>query len=153
MKLEKTFKSLCSPARFYLGVSVFLVILILIQNLLNADSQELCVGVYKCDIPHIGLFFIIKLLYIAFWTCILNVLCAYGLKTLSWFLVLVPFLLFAIVLALIIFESVKSKRARMAQEQSKQKQSNQEPSNQEPSNQQYSALVQPVQRPTGYNLL
>jgi len=96
MKLDKTFKSLCSPARFYLGISVFFILLLLVQNLFNANSKELCVGMYKCDIYHIVLFFLGKILYVAFWTWILNTLCKYGLKSISWFIVLIPFLLFAI---------------------------------------------------------
>ena len=120
MKLEKTFKSLCEPARFYLGVSVFFVLLILVQNLFNGDPQELCVGSYKCDIPHVGLFFLIKLLYVAFWTWLLNLLCVYGLKSLSWFLVLIPFLVFAIMLAFIIYIDIEGKKVNMAMQKQKQ---------------------------------
>jgi hypothetical protein len=103
MKLDKSLKALCDPARFYLGISIFVIVFLLVQNLLNGDSSKLCVGVYKCDTSHIVLFFIVKILYIAFWTWLLNLLCQYGLKTLSWFLVLIPFLLFAVILSVYLY--------------------------------------------------
>ena len=103
MKLNKTLKSLCAPARFYLAVSVFFIVLLLVQNLVNGNSSELCVGVYKCNFPHVALFFVAKVLYVAFWTWLLNLFCRSGLKSLSWFLVLIPFLLFALVLAVLFY--------------------------------------------------
>ena len=103
MKLDKTLKSLCSPARFYLAVSVFVTLLLLLQNFINGDASKLCVGAYKCDVSHVIYFFITKVLYIAFWTWLLNFLCKKGLKSLSWFLVLIPFLLFAVALAIFFY--------------------------------------------------
>ena len=109
MKLGKSFNALCSPARFYLAISGFLVALILVQNLMNGNAKELCVGAYSCDVPNVGLFFALKALYVFFWTWVLNLLCKYGLKSLSWFLVLIPFLLFAIILGVLIYTSIMSK--------------------------------------------
>lgn len=103
MQFNKTLKSLCAPARFYLAVSVFFIVLLLIQNLVNGNSAELCVGAYKCDFPHVALFFVGKVLYVAFWTWLLNLFCRFGLKSLSWFLVLIPFLLFAVALAVLFY--------------------------------------------------
>ena len=103
MNLDKTLNKLCSPARFYLGVSVFFILLLLVQNIMNGVSNELCVGTYKCNIPHTALFFIVKTLYVLFWTWVLNLLCKYGLKKLSWFIVLIPFLLFAVALGMFFY--------------------------------------------------
>ena len=69
----------------------------------NGDASKLCVGAYKCDVSHVIYFFITKVLYIAFWTWLLNFLCKKGLKSLSWFLVLIPFLLFAVALAIFFY--------------------------------------------------
>ncbi len=107
MKLEKTLRQLCSPARFYLGVSVFFILLLLVQNIMNGASNELCVGTYKCNVPHTAFFFIIKTLYVLFWTWVLNLLCKYGLKKLSWFIVLVPFLLFALALGIFFYTTLR----------------------------------------------
>lgn len=116
MQLNKTLKSLCAPARFYLAVSVFFVILLLIQNLVNGNTSELCVGVYKCDFPHIALFFAGKVLYVAFWTWLLNLFCRFGLKSFSWFLVLIPFLLFAVALALLFYIMLTRKNVQTPDE-------------------------------------
>ena len=104
---NKSYKSLCSPSRFYLVISAVLAGLILVQNLVHGNTKELCVGSYSCSIPHIVLFFAVKILYILFWTWFLDYLCRHGLKSLSWFLVLIPFLLFAVVLAIILLAVAK----------------------------------------------
>ena len=94
MKFNKMFKKLCAPAQVYLAVSVFMVMLMLIQNLLNYNLQELCVGPVKCNFPNVVFFFLMKALYIGFWTFILNFICKLGYKSVSWFVVLLPFILF-----------------------------------------------------------
>ena len=109
MNLNKTYKTLCAPAQFYLVISVILGGLILVQNLFHGDVTELCVGSYTCDISHVVVFFVIKILYVIFWTWILNLLCSKGLKSLSWFLVLVPFVLFALLLGIFIYEDINEK--------------------------------------------
>ena len=100
MKLEKTINSLCGPAYFYLVVSVLVVVLLVVQNLLNGNYNEFCVGSYKCDVPNVLIALAMKVLYVVFWTVILDALCKYGLKRLSWVLVLLPFVLFAVVVGL-----------------------------------------------------
>jgi hypothetical protein len=42
-----------------------------------------------------------KILYVVFWTFILNALCSYGYYKLSWFLLLLPFILFFIMVFLL----------------------------------------------------
>ena len=48
----RVIKKLCSPARFYLGISVVMLLIMIVQNLFNNNNKQLCVGSYKCDIPH-----------------------------------------------------------------------------------------------------
>ena len=115
MKLHKTFDSLCSPARFYLGLSVFVVLMMLVQNLFNGNPNELCVGSFKCDFPNVALLFVFKAIYVLFWTWLLNLLCLKGFKTLSWFIVLIPFLLLALGLAVIIYTSLTLSEAQKKQ--------------------------------------
>jgi hypothetical protein len=59
-----------------------------------------CLGSYTCNVSSTGLVFIIKILYILFWTWILNLICKAGVPQLAWFLVLLPFILFFILIAL-----------------------------------------------------
>ena len=106
MNLSKIVKKLCTPARFYLGISIFMILLITVQNLFNNNSNELCVGSYKSDISeftNITVLLLFKILYVIFWTWLLNILCKNGLKSVSWFLVLLPFILFAVSIALLMY--------------------------------------------------
>ena len=48
-----------------------------------------------------------KIIYILFWTFILNSLCKAGYKEISWFLVLLPILLLFIILGLVIVTYTK----------------------------------------------
>jgi len=45
--------------------------------------------------------FVAKVLYVIFWTFVLNTLCNYGYYKLSWFILLLPFIIFFIVIAVI----------------------------------------------------
>jgi hypothetical protein len=99
-KYAKDFKKLCTPAFFYLAVSVGIFVVIAIQNLGN--TTKYCVGDYECDLPNTFMMFIFKAIYILFWTFILNSLCKAGYKEVSWFIVLLPLLLLFIILGLVI---------------------------------------------------
>jgi hypothetical protein len=124
MKLHKAFDSLCSPARFYFGLSVFIILMLLGQNLFNGDPNELCVGAYKCNFPNVALLLVFKTIYVLFWTWLLNYLCVKGLKNLSWFIVLIPLLLLAVGLAAIILHSLTISEARTAAQAKQQQHSN-----------------------------
>jgi len=124
MKLHKAINSLCSPARFYFGLSVFVVLMLLAQNLVNGNPDELCVGAYKCDFPNVALLLVFKTIYVLFWTWLLNYLCVKGHKTLSWFIVLIPFLLLAIGLAAMILNSLTISEARTAAQAKQHQHSN-----------------------------
>ena len=61
----------------------------------NNDS-ELCIGMYKCTMTNKILLLAFKILYILLWGWFLNLLCKNGLKKLSWFILLIPFLVVSI---------------------------------------------------------
>ena len=84
-------RKLCTPAYLYLVVSVFSIIIIMLQN--GSNSNTYCMGNYSCQVPNIYLIFVIKLLYVLFWTWILNLLCKSGYPGVSWALFLFPFIL------------------------------------------------------------
>lgn len=92
---------LCSPAYFYFLISTIMFVMLLSQNIFNGKMNELCAGSFTCNVSNVILVFVLKALYISFWTFVLNSLCNYGYKKLSWFLVLFPFLLFAVVLSIL----------------------------------------------------
>jgi hypothetical protein len=99
MAFPKSLKELCSPAALYFIVSIFSLLMILFQNLGNSNSYHM--GNFSCRVPSTTLIFIIKLIYILFWTWILNLICKDGHTGISWLLVLFPFILFFILIGMI----------------------------------------------------
>ena len=99
MAFPKTFKELCTPSAVYFIVSIVSLIMILFQNLGNSSSYH--IGNFSCRVPSTILIFIIKLIYILFWTWILNLICKDGHTGISWFLVLFPFILFFVLIGMI----------------------------------------------------
>lgn len=92
-------KDLCTPSYVYLVISTIAVIVMAIQNFGNMNTY--CVGTLTCVVGSTALVFAIKVLYILFWTWILNLICKAGVPQLAWFLVLLPFILFFILVALL----------------------------------------------------
>ena len=99
MTFPRSLKELCSPAALYFIVSIFALLMILFQNLGNSNSYHM--GNFSCRVPSTTLIFIIKLIYILFWTWILNLICKDGHTGISWLLVLFPFILFFILIGMI----------------------------------------------------
>ena len=89
-------KNLCTPAYVYLVLSMATVLIMFIQNF--GSSTTYCLGVYECNVGSVALVFLLKIVYILFWTWILNLLCRSGAESFSWFLVLFPYLMFFILL-------------------------------------------------------
>jgi hypothetical protein len=94
---------LCKPAYFYFMMSMFIVVFLFIQNLGNTNLY--CVGSYQCQVPNKSVIFIGKVLYIIFWTWLLNLICKSGLSEISWLLVLFPVVLFFVLLGVLLLES------------------------------------------------
>lgn len=93
-------RNLCTPSYVYLVLSIVLLFVMAAQNYGNTDV--FCLGSYSCDVPSVILIFVIKLLYILFWTWILNLICRAGAPSFAWFLVLFPILLFFVVIGLLL---------------------------------------------------
>ena len=96
MSVVKTINKLCSPAYVYLVISVIAVILMIVQN--TGSNNKYCVGNYECSVDNTAMIFLMKACYIIFWTFILNAICKAGYKNVSWFLVLIPFILMAVLI-------------------------------------------------------
>lgn len=73
--MMKQFKELCTPARIYFVVTVLFCVLSLFNGM-----------------PFLAV--AMKLFFAVIWTYILGWLCKKGLTALSWFLVLLPFIIF-----------------------------------------------------------
>lgn len=97
--LPKTLKELCTPAMLYFVISMFALVIILFQNLGNNNSYH--VGSFSCRVPNTIIVFIVKFIYILFWTYVLNLICKDGHIGLSWLLVLLPWLLLFVFIGLL----------------------------------------------------
>jgi hypothetical protein len=78
MKLSQKFRELCTPAQLYFVISVITIIIAL------ANGLKLAVVLIKC-------------LFVIVWTFLLNFLCKKGYKNISWFLVLLPYIIMMII--------------------------------------------------------
>jgi hypothetical protein len=86
------FSQFCRPAYVYFIVSVIFIIVFAVQNSNYYNNGVYCIGSYNCDGMNITLMFFLKLIFILFWTYVLNSVCSLDLPALSWFLVFLPWL-------------------------------------------------------------
>lgn len=87
---------LCTPAYVYLVISIISLIVMAYFQRYNPNLN--CIGTYDCNKITVNMIYIVKLLYVLFWTFLLNTICSKGGDTISWFLVLLPYVsLFALV--------------------------------------------------------
>jgi hypothetical protein len=98
-EFPKTLKELCTPAMLYLVISMVALVIVLMQNLGNTNSYH--VGSFSCRVPNTAVVFIVKLIYVLFWTYVLNLICKDGHTSLSWLLVLLPWLLLFVMMGIL----------------------------------------------------
>ncbi len=92
-------RNLCTPAVIYLAISMMLLVVMYIQNRNNVDVY--CLGAYECDVTNVTAIFLVKFVYILFWTWILNLICKSGSPSIAWLLLLLPVILFFLLIALL----------------------------------------------------
>lgn len=90
---------LCTPATIYFVISLIGLILLGIGNLGNND--RLCIGSYSCNVGDNTVIFVLNAVYILFWTFVLDLMCKNGYGSLSWFVLLLPFILAFMFLAMV----------------------------------------------------
>jgi hypothetical protein len=99
MAYPTSLKELCTPASLYFVISMIALVMVLFQNLGNNHSYH--VGSFSCRVPNTMAVFIIKLIYVLFWTYVLNLICKDGHVGVSWLLVLLPWLLLFVMIGLL----------------------------------------------------
>jgi len=97
---------LCNPASTYLIISLIALLIMFFQNIGNTNIY--CVGMQQCDVYNTSFIFVVKLVFVIFWTWILNLLCSYGETEIAWFMVIVPFLLMFIIIALFMLNNLSN---------------------------------------------
>ena len=105
MKIEKTIKKLCKPAYIYFILSFLTLAVLAIQNF--GQNTVYCVGCLSCNVTSVVTIFLSKALYVVFWTWLLNKLCKMGFSSVSWFLVLFPFVLYFVIIGLFLIQQMQ----------------------------------------------
>ena len=103
MLVPASILGLCMPSKIYFFISVVGILMILLQNLGSNDTQY-DLGCFSCDVPSKAIVFIVKILYVLFWTWILNLICKDGHSGVSWLLVLLPFILMFVLIGLVMIQ-------------------------------------------------
>ena len=96
MSFPKSLKELCPPALFYFALSMFGLIMIAFQNF--NDEYRYALVNYSCAVPSMTIVLVMKLVYVLFWTWVLNLICRDGQSGISWLLVLFPFILMFVII-------------------------------------------------------
>lgn len=91
----------CRPAVLYFILSMITIVIIAFQSM-STGVNLYCMGDGVCSASNVYMIYIIKLLYVFFWTWLLNVMCKGGAEWFSWFLVLIPYLLFLLFIVMYI---------------------------------------------------
>jgi len=105
-QISKLYNSLCPPSKLYFILSMLSILALFIQNMSNPKTYT--VGRYTVPLGHHNIiFFVFKILYVVIWTYLLNRLCKYGYGDISWFLVLLPFLLMFVLIGLLLLTNMK----------------------------------------------
>ena len=89
-------RNLCTPSFVYLVISLIAFTVMAIQNFGYMNTY--CLGYYSCSVSNTFMVFAFKLLYILFWTWILNLMCRAGATSVAWIFVLLPFILFFVLI-------------------------------------------------------
>ena len=110
MPFPKSLNQLCTPSYVYFIISSLALTFAAIQNLGN--TQMYALGNFSCRVPSTIAIFILKLVYILFWTWILNLMCKDGEQTIAWLLVLLPFILLFVILGTVILYQNDEKKGQ-----------------------------------------
>ena len=94
---------LCTPAYVYLVISAISILVLAFQNL--GSNQIFCAGSFSCSANNTALVFVIQVIYVLFWTWLLNKLCQNGASTVSWILVLLPLIMMFLFIVLFLLFS------------------------------------------------
>ena len=95
---------LCTPATIYFVISLIGLILLGIGNIEN--DERLCIGDYSCNVGNNTIIFVLNAVYILFWTFVLDLMCKNGYGSISWFVLLLPFILAFMFLAMVMVKTI-----------------------------------------------
>ena len=105
MAFPNKLSQLCTPSYIYFIISVLAITISVIQNIGN--NKKYTLGSFSCRVPSCIAIFIIKVIYILFWTWILNLMCKDGHSGIAWFLVLLPFVMLFVIMGMVVLYQKK----------------------------------------------
>jgi hypothetical protein len=108
MAFPTKLSQLCTPSYVYFIISILAIVISAVQNMGNRNKYNL--GMFSCRVPSCIAIFIVKIVYILFWTWILNLMCKDGHKGIAWFLVLLPFVLLFVIMGMVMVYQKKIRR-------------------------------------------
>ena len=89
-------RNLCTPSYVYLVISSIAMVVMIYQNMGNMNTY--CLGSYSCNVTSTTLIFVIKAVYILFWTWVLNLMCKSNAAGIAWFVLLLPLIVMFILI-------------------------------------------------------
>lgn len=95
-------QSLCTPALVFFVISVISLFVMIFDNIENTNS--FCFGNVSCNVSNTSMIFIIEILFLVFWTWLLNFICSRGYSSVAWFILLFPYILLFVVILFIASE-------------------------------------------------
>lgn len=108
MAFPSKLSQLCTPSYIYFIISVLAIAISAVQNIGN--NRKYTLGMYSCRVPSCLAVFLVKIIYIFFWTWILNLMCKDGHSEIAWFLVLLPFILLFVIMGTVMMYQKKEKK-------------------------------------------
>ena len=111
MAFPNKLSQLCTPSYVYFIISVLAIVIAAVQNMGN--NKKYTLGMFSCRVPCCIAVFIVKIVYILFWTWVLNLMCKDGHSEIAWFLVLLPFIMLFVILGLVMSYQKKNKKEGM----------------------------------------
>ena len=113
MAFPTKLSQLCRPSYVYFIISVLAIVMSAIQNIGNNKKYSL--GMFSCSVPSCLAVFIMKIVYILFWTWVLNLMCKDGHSGIAWFLVLLPFVLLFVIMGMVMtYQRGKNKKVHFS---------------------------------------
>lgn len=96
--------NLCPPAMLYLVLSLTAIVVMASQN--YGTNDRYCIGLWSCPNSNTTGIFAVKLLFIFFFTWLLNVFCYRVSPVVSWALVMIPILMMFVGIALSVSQHI-----------------------------------------------
>ena len=111
MAFPTKLSQLCTPSYVYFMISVLAMVVSGFQNMGN--SKKYTLGMFSCQVPSCIGVFMVKVLYIIFWTWVLNLICKDGHSGIAWLLVLFPFIMLFVIMGMVMMYQKKNNKEGM----------------------------------------